>query len=103
MKRPGPVMKTPNTKIQTPGRKLEAPNSKHQRNMKLIPLLMVTGCLAVCAETEEQINKRFAVQPGGKVVVDVDFGSIDVSTNATGEVTVDVYRKVSRRSKPSEE
>jgi DUF4097 and DUF4098 domain-containing protein YvlB len=71
--------------------------------MKLIPLLMVTGCLAVCAETEEQINKRFTVQPGGKVVVDVDFGSIDVSTNATGEVTVDVYRKVSRRSKPSEE
>jgi len=71
--------------------------------MKLIPLLMVAGCLAAWAETEEQINKRFTAQPGGKVVVDVDFGSIDVSTNATGEVTVDVYRKVSRRNKSSEE
>ena len=38
--------------------------------MKLIPLLLFAGCLAVSAETEEQINKRFAVQPGGKLVVD---------------------------------
>src|SRR5437016_2223556 len=71
--------------------------------MKLIPMLMFASSLAVCAETEEQINKRFAVQPGGKVVVDVDFGSIDVSTNATSEVVVDVYRKVNRRNKSSEE
>src|SRR5205814_1034645 len=47
--------------------------------------------------------KRFAVQPGGKLVVDVDFGSIDVSTDATGDVAVDVLRKVSRRNKSDEE
>src|SRR5438552_4960102 len=57
--------------------------------MKLTLTLLFAGSLAVCAETEEQINKRFAVQPGGKLVVDVDFGSIDVSTNASGEVIVD--------------
>ncbi len=71
--------------------------------MKLYSLLLFAGCLAACAETEERINKRFAVQTGGKVVVDVDFGSIDVSTNATSEVVVDVFRKVSRRNKSDEE
>ena len=71
--------------------------------MKLIPLLLFAGCLAVSAETEEQINKRFAVHPGGKLVVDVDFGSIDISTNASSEVTVDIFRKISRRNKSSEE
>ena len=58
--------------------------------MKLSCLVLMVGSLAACAETEEQINKRFAVQPGGKLVVDVDFGSIDVNTNATSEVIVDV-------------
>src|SRR6266705_4730675 len=71
--------------------------------MKLSCLLLMVGSLAACAETEEQINKRFAVQPGGKLVVDVDFGSIDISTNATSEVTVDILRKVSRKNKTSEE
>jgi len=71
--------------------------------MKLSCLVLMVGSLAACAETEEQINKRFAVQPGGKLVVDVDFGSIDVNTNATSEVIVDVLRKVSRRNKSDEE
>src|SRR5437879_2254792 len=71
--------------------------------MKLTLALLFAGCLVVCPETEERINKRFAVRPGGKLVVDVDFGSIDVNTNATGEVVVDVVRKVSRRNKSEEE
>src|SRR5438094_7609232 len=71
--------------------------------MKLSCLVLMVGSLAACAETEEQINKRFAVQPGGKLVVDVDFGSIDVNTNATSEVIVVVLRKVSRRNKSDEE
>src|ERR1051326_9188572 len=75
--------------------------------MKHSTLLLVASCLlasrlAVSAETEEQINKRFAVQAGGNLVVDVDFGSIEVSTNATSEVTVDVFRKVSRRNQSEE-
>src|SRR6266536_2120994 len=71
--------------------------------MKLSCLLLIIGSLAASAETEEQINKHFAVQPGGKLVVDVDFGSIEVSTNASSEVIVDVFRKVSRRNKSGEE
>jgi len=64
---------------------------------------LLTGCLTVSAETEEQINKRFAVEPGGKLVVDVDFGTIDVNTNATGEVIVDILRKVTRGGRADEE
>jgi hypothetical protein len=58
---------------------------------------------AVLADTEEQINKQFAVQPGGKLIVEVDFGSIDLNTNASNEVVVDVERRVKRSSKSEEE
>ena len=71
--------------------------------MKLASIVLLASCLAAWGETEEQINKRFPVQPGGKIVVDVDFGAIDVSTNASSEVVVDVVRKVSRRKKADEE
>jgi hypothetical protein len=71
--------------------------------MKLSPILLLVTCLVARAETEEQLSKRFAVQPGGKLIVDVDFGAIDVSTNATGEVIVEVVRKVTRDTKQEEE
>lgn len=71
--------------------------------MKPTLALLLAGSLAAYAETEEQIHKQFTVQPGGKLVLDVDMGSIEVNTNATGEVVVDVVRKVSRGSKSDEE
>jgi len=71
--------------------------------MKLSSVLLLATALAVCAETEEKVTKRFTVQPGGTVVVDVDFGSIDVSTNATSEVVVDGLRRVNRASQAEEE
>ena len=69
----------------------------------LFSVALVAGCFALHAETEEKINKRFTVQSGGKLVVDVDFGSVDVTTNAGGAMTVDVFRKVTRASKSDEE
>jgi len=71
--------------------------------MKLSPILLLATCLAAGAETEEQIHKQFAVQPGGKLVLDVDFGAINVSTSAASEVTVDVVRRVTRPTKSEEE
>src|SRR5207253_6065602 len=70
---------------------------------KITIILLLSSCLAVSAETEEQINKRFAVQPGGKLIVDVDFGSIDVSGKPSSEVVADVVRKISRGDKADEE
>ena len=71
--------------------------------MKLTLVLLLISSLAAVAATEEQLNERFTVQSEGKLVVDVDFGSIDVTTHGTGEVVVDVWRKVTRRNKADEE
>jgi hypothetical protein len=71
--------------------------------MKLSPILLLATALVVRAETEEKLTKNFAVQPGGTIVVDVDFGSIDVNTHAANEVVVDVLRRVSRASQAEEE
>lgn len=65
-------------------------------------LLLVSSCVALAA-TEENIQKTFSLDPGGTLVVDVDFGSIDVTTNSTSEVAVDVWRKITRRKKADEE
>ena len=71
--------------------------------MKLILTLLLAGCLAAVAATEEQINKRFTVQAGGKLVVDVDFGSIEVKSGPADEVEVDVWRKVTRSGRADED
>src|ERR1039458_6544778 len=66
-------------------------------------LLFLISAAAAQAATEEKLHKQFSAQPGGKIVVEVDFGSIDVSTNATSEVVVDVWRKIGRKTKADEE
>ena len=71
--------------------------------MKLTLFLLPLTALAALAATEEQLNKHFTVQPEGKLVVDVDFGSIDVATHETDEVVVDVWRKITRKNKADEE
>ena len=64
---------------------------------------LLINSIAVLAATEEKLHQQFPVQPGGTVVVEVDFGSINVSTNATSEVVVDVWRKIGRKNKADEE
>jgi hypothetical protein len=66
-------------------------------------LCWLIGSLAATGATEEKLNQRYAVHPGGKLLVEVDFGSIDVTTNATSEVVIDVWRKVTRKKKADEE
>jgi hypothetical protein len=71
--------------------------------MKLTAFLLLLGSCAALAATEEQINTNFNVAPGGTLVVNVDFGSITVSTNAASGVTIDVWRKVTRKSEAAEQ
>lgn len=72
--------------------------------MKLTIALCLLACGAAFAATEENIHKTFPVTSGGSLVVDVDFGSIDVSTNAaSAEIAVDVWRKVTLKDKAAEE
>ncbi len=71
--------------------------------MKLTLLLLTLTSCAALAATEEQTSKTFHVLPGGKLVVDVGFGSIDVSTNSAGAVNVSVWRKVTCGSAEDEQ
>ena len=67
-----------------------------------LAFLLLTS-LAALAATEEKLHQQFPVQPGGTVVVEVDFGSVNVGTNATSEVVVDVWRKIGRKKTADEE
>ena len=71
--------------------------------MKLTLFLLILTSCAALAVTEEQTNHTFQVSSGGTVVVDVDFGSIDVSTNSTDAVAISVWRKVTRSSAEEEQ
>lgn len=71
--------------------------------MKLTLFLLALTSGAALAATEEQTNMTFQASSGGTLVVDVDFGSIDVATNSTDVVTVNVWRKVARGSAEEEQ
>jgi hypothetical protein len=47
----------------------------------------------VCADAEDEISKTFNPGPGGKLVIEVDRGSITVKGTDSGAVTVQVSRK----------
>lgn len=54
------------------------------------------------AETVDTIKKSFNVQPGGRIAVDVDAGSIEVKTGAGNTVAVEVVRKFRGSSEDKE-
>lgn len=65
--------------------------------------LLLTTALAVSAQTEERIDKRFAMPANGQLVVDVGHGAIEVATHPANEVVVSAVRKITRRTKAEEE
>lgn len=74
--------------------------------MKLFhsPILFVCfATLSVAAATEENIHETRPAKSGGKLVVDVDFGSIDVAPGENDKVVVDAHRKIEASSKEKEE
>ena len=69
----------------------------------LFALLFLSAC-AVSAATEDKINKTFTVSPGGDLVVEVGFGSIEVVADpGRSDVNVDVWRKITRSNTSDEE
>ncbi|MEO7675576.1 MAG: DUF4097 family beta strand repeat-containing protein [Verrucomicrobiota bacterium] len=71
--------------------------------MKQIALFLLLISSAAFAATEDQTNKTFKATPGGHLVVNVDFGSIEVTTNAGNEIAVDVWRKITRKNTQEEQ
>lgn len=65
-------------------------------------LVSLTSFTAFAA-TEENLHETKAAKPGGKLVVDVDFGSIDISPGDNDKVVIDAHRKVEMSSKEKEQ
>jgi hypothetical protein len=66
-------------------------------------ILVSLTTLTAVAATEEKIHETRAAKPGGKLVVDVDFGTITVAPGDSDKVVVDAYRKVDASSKEKEQ
>jgi hypothetical protein len=60
------------------------------RNLLVSFALVVTASAA----TEENISRQLDVTPGGKLIVDVDFGTINVTAGADDKVVIEAYRKI---------
>lgn len=58
-----------------------------------IAVAMLALCAAARADLEDKINRAFEVSPGGRLVVDVDRGSIEVKTSDETSVNIEVTRK----------
>ncbi len=74
--------------------------------MKTTPLiitLLTLVSLHAIASSEENIHQTRDARPGGKLVVDVDFGSIDVTAGERDKVVVDAHRKIEASSKDKEQ
>jgi len=52
--------------------------------------------VAVQAQAQGDIQRTFSVRPGGRLVMDVEPGSIEVKTTGDSRIIVDVIRKVER-------
>lgn len=69
-----------------------------KRSAYLLLFLAASLGLRAFAATEDSVKTNLTAMPGGKLVVDVDFGSLEISTHASKEVLIDIQRKVSMRT-----
>ena len=68
-----------------------------KRNAGLLAGLALAAAVAGRAETDEHLQKTFTVTPGGKLVVDVNVGSIEVMASDRKDVAIEVFRKADAR------
>jgi hypothetical protein len=64
--------------------------------------LLAAGAFCASALTEENVNITRDAKPAGKLVVDVDFGTIDVAPGDNDKVVVNASRKITAISKEKE-
>ncbi len=71
-------------------------------SIKLAAVAWLAASFTTLGATEQSLNKQFPAKPGGAITVQVQFGSIDVQAGPAGEVSVDVWRRITRRTKALE-
>lgn len=57
-------------------------------------LIAFAGCDEMLAERDASIRKSFQVGPGGRLTLDVNSGSIEISAAENNEVNIEVIRKI---------
>ena len=57
-------------------------------------MVLFAVALTASAASEENITRQIDAVPGGKLVVDVDFGSVNVTAGADDKVVLDAHRKI---------
>jgi DUF4097 and DUF4098 domain-containing protein YvlB len=65
-------------------------------------LLLLIATATASALSEENINQQLDATPGGRLIVDVDFGTIDVSAGTDDNVAVSVHRKIDSNNEAQE-
>lgn len=66
----------------------------HAPKITLVFLLIPLSAFSAFASSEDIVQRHLAATGGGKVTVDVDFGSIEVAAGNENEITIDATRKV---------
>src|SRR5256714_1731546 len=56
--------------------------------------LLALAVSTAAAFTEENFNQTLDGTPGGRLIVDVDFGTIDVSAGSDDKISVVAHRKI---------
>jgi DUF4097 and DUF4098 domain-containing protein YvlB len=71
-------------------------NTAHRRFARLFssPLVLLATALTAIAVSEENVEQTTDTAPGGKLIVDVDFGTIDIAPGDDSHVMVKAYRKI---------
>ena len=59
-----------------------------------VATIFVASTLSAVAASEERINREVDVRSGGKLVLDVDFGTVDLRTGADDKVAVEAFRSI---------
>jgi DUF4097 and DUF4098 domain-containing protein YvlB len=92
----------------SPPLSFEIPNQSARSHFLMKSLLTTLTLVSLTtisafAATEENIHETKAAKAGGKLIVDVDFGSIDVTPGDNDKVVIDAHRKVEMSSKEKEQ
>jgi hypothetical protein len=69
-------------------------NKKLIYNLLIASLLFTVFALSALATSEEKVSRQIDAHAGGKLIVDVDFGTIDVSAGADDKATIEAFRSV---------
>src|SRR5207237_5618546 len=68
-------------------------NQPHTMIIRVLILLFVAVTTA-SALSEENVSQTLDGAPGGRLIVDVDFGTIDVAAGTNDKISVDAHRKI---------